>query len=936
MAIRRQNRLYSQQRLAIPQMKAIESGVSADWDSFLRNMWAGTTQPYVINGLTINIGAASFTQTADNLTLNSLNAVILNNTALESGTLLAIPGFSAESLNSTNSRVVGSFVAGATNYVAINYIRQADTSSIDTVYLFDKNSNTEFNKQLPISTILDYQIVINTTGFGINDPIATVVTNSGNVPTTITDSRYLMFRLGTGGAAPNPFYSYPWSSGRTEPPISSVNSAQNPFTGGDKQLLTMKDWMNAVMTSFKEIKGSSYWYAATSGGSSTGLSLLTVNDDANLSFFTGTGTIGHDSVTLGKIVSSSDVFIRNIVTDAYFHLQAFNKTLNNGDACYVSLVRYTDITGSVTITPATIPSPSALNTASGGNTGLVIQVSSVGQFTGLVATAGGTDGDWVKSKNDSEQYFRQIAQFYDATGAISTAAGATYILLDSAYNIAGASTGSQNIHYNQGYYSAASIQSGPKAAVLATNQLQNVYWIANRVGSLIYVHGSIGELVQGETKNVNDPISQNLLSFVGAGSESANNPTYASTIAGAITTTSQVNYGGTSTDNLTVRTSLLTTAASDQAQNKNISLIGGGNLSNSSGNLIWTSAATIIINGPGVGVTNNIAANNPTGISLTVGTCAYVNIQRETNGATLPVSVTTYANVPLTENTYVIARASPTTSDMIVGIDGMAYLIGAGTTSNSGFNPANAASTGVSNVHKWRQEKPSVNLYPLNSVNVSMTPYSSSGLLLFRDGLVQVQGTDYNISNQAITFTYPLKSTDEVVAIFPIGKVIQYSYAQETPTGTPNGVLTTFGISQSIGNPKCVCLFLNSLQRQYGTDFTVSGQTITFTYPPATGSTLYIFYTTANDTIYADQSLLGTTPNANNQLFTYFEDINEINSVIMSVDGVAQFTVNNVPGPIGWTLNDFRFLDGNGILVNPTGWGGSPPPTNSILYLFGR
>jgi hypothetical protein len=778
--------------------------------------------------------------------------------------------------------------------------------------------------------------VITQSGFGTNVPIATVTTNSSNVPTSIVDARYLFFRLGTGGASPNPFNSYAWAAGRTEPPTVATSSAQNPFTGGDKQLTTFKNWMDSVMTSLKEIKGSPYWYSIGGGGASTGVSINTVNNDANLSWWTGTGTLVHDPVNLGQLNSSADIYVRNAVSDSYFHIQSFTKTMSAGNMLYVGLNRYVPLTGNSTIVPSTIPSPSTLNTNCGGNTGLVIQAASVGQFSGLNSISASSDGDFIKSQNDSDRYFRQINSFYDNTGTPTSSTNASYILLDSAYNITGASTGTQQLEYSTTYYANTSVSVSSKVNELTLTQLQNIYWLANFTNNIIYVRGNMGYLIQGESKNVNDPISQNILNFVGA-TEAANNPTYNSTIAGAITTTSQVNYGGTSTDNLSVRTSLMTTAASNHAQNKNISLYGGGTIANTSGNLIWNASITVIINGPGVGITNYIPANSPTGIALGTGNALYVVIQRDTNGASLNVSTTSYANVPLGENVYVIARASPTTSDMIVGLGAGGVLISTGTSVN-GINPTSAAAQGAGNLHKWRQEKPTVNTAPLNSVNTSFTPYSTLSLLVFRNGLIQHTGSDYNFVNQTVTFTYNLSLSDEVVLLYPVGKAIQYTYQQEIPTAVSvTSSNTSFTFSTSIGNVRGGAVFLNGLQRQYGTDFTILGQQITFTFPVSTSNTAYIFYTSSNDTTYGDQNLITGTPNGTQQLFTYYEDIINGNSAIVSVNGVSQFPVNNTTGTNTFTNKDYQWLNNyDGLVFASTGWAGGAPPSSSILYLYAR
>ncbi len=949
MSIQSQRRLYSQQRLTVPTIRSIDSSVSADFDAVLRGLITSTT-PYVITGLTLNINSNAFSATADNLTLNSLNSAVLHSSATESGTMLNVSGFSAELLNSTNTRVVGGFSPGVTNYVCLDLIREADSTSTDTVYFWDDDAQTEFTKLLPVSTILDYQIIINTSGFGTYLPIATVVTNSANVATAITDCRQMLFRLGTGGVSPNPNYNYPWSAGRLENPSTSSSSGVNPFIGGDKQLTNFKDWIAAVETSIKEVKGTAFWYSSGSsggGGSTTGLSLFSVAEDGLFGFWNGTGAFTHSASVTGQLSWNSDFYVDSVFSNQFYKIQTnpSGTVLANNQTMYVSLNRYTAVPGTVTIGPALGPIPSSVTTDAGNNSLAIIQVSA-GQLTGLTSNAGSDIGDFIKVIDDSPQYYAQISNFYDAAGSLTTGANAIYATLTAAY---GGSIGSQTIQYDQTYYTTGSVSVTTTANVLNGTTLGQLYWIAVRKdGSapLMYLR-NWGQLIAGETRNIANNISQNTLQFIGSTVASVPNqavsvPLYASSISGSVTSPSQVNYGGTSADNLTTRTSLLTTAAADQAQNKNIVFLGGGVASNSGGTLTWTSSITVIVAGPGVGSINSIAASSAAiPSSASFGGCAYVTINRNTANSVLAVSVTTNDLLPLGENIFVFARRMPSSSDVYTGSNGASLLLSDGTSNSTGINPSNAASSGIGNIHKWTQEVPAGSI---NSSNTSFTltfvPHSGAGVLLFRNGLLQRQNgasPDYSIASSTITFTSAPITGNEIVALYPpTQKTINYSYAQEIPTGTINGSNTSFTISQAIGNARGVAVFLNGLQRRYTSDFTITGTNIVFTFAPTAGSTVYIWYTTSNDTLFGDQNNLGGTPNGTKTLFTYFEDIESWNSVLVSVNGVGQWPVKNTAGSTAWTIVDYQFLDPNGLLFNATGWGGSAPATSSLLYLWSR
>ena len=58
----------------------------------------------------------------------------------------------------------------------------------------------------------------------------------------------MLFSLETGGISPNPSHVYPWSAGRTQPPVTSTSDSVDPFTGGDKQIADLKDFIDAVET----------------------------------------------------------------------------------------------------------------------------------------------------------------------------------------------------------------------------------------------------------------------------------------------------------------------------------------------------------------------------------------------------------------------------------------------------------------------------------------------------------------------------------------------------------------------------------------------------------------------------------------------------------------------------------------------------------------
>lgn len=299
MAVQRRVNYISQQRVDVPDMRAVESAASNDWDQAIQAFVTNTTQGYILRGFEISmtgaIGGAS-----SNLQMEVDPGAVMHIAASQSGTILMVPpGTSAQQLNSaTNTNVVGAFAPNALNYVGIDYIRYIDPTTDAQVYIWDPTTMSETTKTAPRAQILQYQLNISTASWPSNLlPIAIVQTDASNNVVAITDCRWLLFRLGTGGASPNPFYTYPWTAqpeGRTENPSTSSSNSINPFEGGDKMLFSLKDWMNAVMSSLLEVKGTTFWYSGGSGsaGPIPG-SIAKLREDAINTITVGDGTITH-------------------------------------------------------------------------------------------------------------------------------------------------------------------------------------------------------------------------------------------------------------------------------------------------------------------------------------------------------------------------------------------------------------------------------------------------------------------------------------------------------------------------------------------------------------------------------------------------------------------------------------------------------------------
>jgi hypothetical protein len=303
MAIQRRVNWISQQRANVDDLRGIESAASNDWDQAVQALITGTagvaqsngnSGGYIIRGFEILMSGA-IGGAASALQMQVDPGSLMHTTSSQSGTVYMVPpGTANQQLNgATNTNVIGAFVPNSFNYIGLDYERSLDTTTDAQVYIWDPTSNTETTAIAPRANIMSFEIIITTSTWASNViPIAIVETDAGNNVLSVTDSRWLLLRLATGGASPNPFYVYPWtaqSEGRTENPSTSTSNNVNPFEGGDKMLFSLKDWMNAVMSELLEVKGTVYWYSPVSSSGS----LQTLRQDLGLTVFTGNSTISH-------------------------------------------------------------------------------------------------------------------------------------------------------------------------------------------------------------------------------------------------------------------------------------------------------------------------------------------------------------------------------------------------------------------------------------------------------------------------------------------------------------------------------------------------------------------------------------------------------------------------------------------------------------------
>ena len=527
MGVQRRVNWISQQRVDVPDMRSLESAVSNDFDQLIQSFVTGTSQGYIMRGFEISM-AGAIGGAASGLQLIVDPGSVFHVSSSQSGTFYLVPvGTPTQQLNSaTNTIIDGAFAPSAINYVGLEYERFIDDTTSSQVYIWNPTTNNETTKNAPRAQILRYRIKITTSIFATNVlPIATVTTDSGNNVVSITDARWMMFRLGTGGAAPNPFYVYPWTAqaeGRTENPSTSSSNSVNPFHGGDKMLMTLKDWMNAVMTSLQEIKGTTYWYGQGSAGS-----IDSLRTDLGNTITTGSGTISHSPDTAGLINWDENIVLKVVGSRLEYVFNAnpepsTNITLAENQVAYVTLIRDVAISPNLVFT----------------NSSAV--VSSVGSiaWTGPLQA-----GDWIKLSADT------VAGYYK----IQTVDSLSQVTLTIPYNGTSTGAGGAKAKYTFGSYSTSASPSSTRDIFVADRasvpQGADVFWFllrADNAGVIpkVYVRFIGTELEMGETEDIDDGVPKQLLQYIGAPLESSSKPNYSSAITpGALPEITDLTFG---------------------------------------------------------------------------------------------------------------------------------------------------------------------------------------------------------------------------------------------------------------------------------------------------------------------------------------------------------------------------------------------------------
>jgi hypothetical protein len=500
LAILQKVSLYTQERFDVPDARALEAFSQNDWRFFIQGVLSNKSM--VLSGFEITNYNNIFT--VQGVKLQQNNVVLIHPEATTQAA-----GFYVSAGTEPDATLV--LNPNNTNFVECDLSTSPGTE--DTRAFWDPGANSgagaEYTSSVATVINLNLSISVNVSGFTTGRiPLYKINTNSSGVVTALTDCRPLFFRLGSGGSSADADNKFAWPTlspdsahAQLETPIkaTSANATNNPAKGGDKNIKTWKQWMDAIMSALLQTKATSYWYQPS-------LSMSEVYQNSSLTLLVG-GTWQHLSGTAGRLelVSGSTIY-------------RLGKTNN----CSLSSFPSLDMTANPVLW-VMLPQDSAVNFIMGQDAATPVipqkvgsNVSDITSSTLKVAAGGNyfTAPGNILVRNVSFSYTGYDASTGVFTGVLPDPSGVVKAT-DYVYQDSNAAVGTY--HY------------GPSAAIPNTANgvskgAEKTLWLAFFDGA--EMHLSNADLVPGEQIQVGNNTSQAIITYIGSTGEADSTPVY--------------------------------------------------------------------------------------------------------------------------------------------------------------------------------------------------------------------------------------------------------------------------------------------------------------------------------------------------------------------------------------------------------------------------
>jgi len=235
MAMMQKIRFYAQERLVIPDMENLQDFMEEDLQLYNTNYYTATS--FIVSGFLTEIQAGL------DIKVTIAGSTLFNTSG-------SIKSFYVG--DSDEDQLIGAMDDGTTNYVHVELSRGtgSETSRAFWDPTLNNNEGGEFIQDVNTAEFLEVSLYVTQTGWSSDAdkiPLAEVVTNLGAI-LTIKDRRDLFFRLERGD---DPTYTYS---------LATPTEDETDWSSADRQLETTKNWKDFVMTKFKLIQGTAYWW----------------------------------------------------------------------------------------------------------------------------------------------------------------------------------------------------------------------------------------------------------------------------------------------------------------------------------------------------------------------------------------------------------------------------------------------------------------------------------------------------------------------------------------------------------------------------------------------------------------------------------------------------------------------------------------------------
>jgi hypothetical protein len=457
----------SAERLDLPDFLSIDSYTQGDF-KYLMKSFVGSDRPYVLKGFeVIDPGNSIGTQ---NIAIAIANSIVYFPES-KAGPFF----YGLEEGNPKAAPLIPELRKNATNYVYL--VLTTFEAAKDTRAFWDPDKESgvggEFTQEVNTESVLTADINVSVSTFPENTiPICKVKVGTAFIE-SIEDCRDMMFRLGSGGISPNPLSKYQFKEeplaayARLEPnTVMGSLLDPNSFRGGDKNIETLKEWMDVVMTKLLELGGTTFWYEDASS-----FSLVNIFKDTLATSIRSKGTWQNSDITPGLLTWTEDIVIQSMTDKKDVIIRAGSKTLQNNQVMFIEKKRDEEInTGTISVDWLS---------------GLPYVNGELGAFESL------TKGDWVKKASDADYRYLRVEEFYAAInlgGGVTSPANALSIKLSGNYG--GASESSQGT-FHKGAYLSSNIQVTDRDDPALYNAGGNLCWLAVRSDRLLNISSII-------------------------------------------------------------------------------------------------------------------------------------------------------------------------------------------------------------------------------------------------------------------------------------------------------------------------------------------------------------------------------------------------------------------------------------------------------------